>query len=95
MASTVVNNPESIHQFRGQIVEAIEKLDNQLKKTERAIEVVSESWKDDQFQQFRANFDVDKEQIRPLQKVLNNYENNILYNLEQKLLNYQGVSMRI
>lgn len=94
MASTVINNPDSIHEFRAQIGESIENLKEQLRKTESAIEAVHESWDDDQFNQFRDNFNVDKEQIKPLQDVLENYKDNILYNLEQKLWNYLDVSMR-
>lgn len=93
MASTVVNDPESINQFRAQINDAIMDLRKQFEKTESAIETVSESWQDDQFKQFRDNFEVDKEQIKPLWEVLEKYKDDILYNLEQKLQNYLGVSM--
>jgi uncharacterized protein YukE len=93
MSSTVINDPQSINQFRGQIGEAIDNLKIQLRKTESAIEEVSESWQDNQFQQFRDNFNVDKEQIKPLYEVLENYKDNILYELEKKLYNYLDVSM--
>lgn len=88
MASTVINDPESIHAYRGKINDAAEKLKNQLAKTELAIETVSESWKDNNFQEFRKNFNADKEQIKPLCDILINYDNNILSGLEQKLRTY-------
>ena len=88
MASTVINDPESIRAYRGKINDAIEKLERQLHKTEMAVEAVSESWKDNNFMQFQANFSRDKEDIKPLCSILDDYDNNILHNLEQKLRNY-------
>jgi uncharacterized protein YukE len=90
MPATVINDPESIHAYRGKIQDAIEKLKTQLSKTEIAVETVSESWKDSNFQQFRDNFNMDKEQIKPLCEVLSNYESNLLYQLEQKLRTYKS-----
>ena len=37
MASTVINDPESINAYRGKINDAVEKLNAQLQKTEIAI----------------------------------------------------------
>lgn len=88
MASTVINDPASINAYRGKINDAVEKLRTQLQKTELAIETVSESWKDNNFQEFRNNFNIDKEQIKPLCDILHNYDENILYGLEQKLKTY-------
>ena len=88
MAATVINNPDSIHDYRDKIGETIEELKQQLVKTESAIETVSESWRDENFQQFQNNFNEDKEKIRPLCEVLLNYKDNLLYQLEQKLRVY-------
>lgn len=85
MGPTVINNSQSIHDYRGQIAHAIDELKLQFNKTERAIDTVSESWKDDNFREFQNNFNEDKEQILPLCDVLYNYENNLLYQLEKKL----------
>lgn len=90
MASTVINDPDSIHAYRGKINDAIEKLKVQLQKTESAVEMVSESWKDNNFKEFQNNFNVDKEQIKPLCNVLSKYEGEILYQLENKLRTYIG-----
>lgn len=95
MPSTVINDPESINAYRGKIQDAIGKLRDQLAKTEIAIETVSDSWKDNNFQQFRENFNVDKEQIKPLCDVLSRYESDILYQLEQKLRTYIGGPMHL
>lgn len=85
MGATVINNSNSIHDYRGQIAHVVDELQVQFRKTERAIEVVSESWKDDNFREFQDHFNEDKEQILPLCDVLSNYESNLLYQLEQKL----------
>lgn len=90
MTSTVINNSASIHDYRGQIAHAIDKLKLNLKKTERAIETVGESWKDDNFREFEDNFNQDKEQIIPLCDVLDNYQSNLLYQLEKKLEKLEG-----
>ena len=90
MAITVDNDPEAIRAYRAKISNAIEQLKVQLQKTEQAVQTVSESWKDNNFMEFQTNFNVDKEQIKPLCSVLENYESNILYQLEQKLRTYIG-----
>lgn len=90
MAITVDNDPEAINAYRTKIQDAIEQLKVQLQKTEQAVQTVSESWKDNNFMEFQTNFNVDKEQIKPLCSVLENYESNILYQLEQKLRTYLG-----
>lgn len=95
MALTVSNSSEAIHDYRGKIAHAIDELKVQLTKTERAIETVSEDWKDDNFKQFQSNFNEDKEKIKPLCDVLYNYENNLLYQLEQKLKVYEDSDMHL
>lgn len=87
---TVDNDPEEIKTYRGKIQDSIEQLRIQLTKTEAAVQMVSESWKDNNFMEFQTNFNVDKEQIKPLIQVLKNYEDNILFQLEQKLRTYLG-----
>lgn len=95
MTSTVINNSASIHEYRGQIAHAIDELRLNLKKTEQAIETVGESWKDDNFREFQDNFNQDKEQIIPLCNVLDNYQSNLLYQLEKKLERLEGRRFKI
>lgn len=95
MTSTVINNSASIHEYRGQIAHAIDELKLNLKKTEQAIETVGETWKDDNFREFQDNFNQDKEQIIPLCNVLDNYQSNLLYQLEKKLERLEGRRFKI
>lgn len=95
MASSVIIDLESLHAYRGKINDAIGKLEKQLAKTEMAVETVSASWKDNNFMQFQQNFNADKEPIRHLCNVLRTYENDILYQLEQKLQTYISTPMHL
>lgn len=95
MTSTVINNSSSIHDYRGQIAHAIDELKLNFRKTEQAIETVAESWKDDNFREFQDNFNEDKEKILPLCDVLDNYQSNLLYQLEKKLERLEGRSFRL
>lgn len=95
MASTVINDWESIHSYRSQIAERASQLKELIRKTEGSIQTVSESWKDNQFQQFQNNFNNDMAQIKPLCDVLSNYEGNLLYQLENKLRTYTDYSMHL
>lgn len=95
MIPTVINNSTSIHEYRGQIAHAIDELQLNLKRTEQAIETVGETWKDDNFKEFQDNFNQDKEQIKPLCDVLDNYQSNLLYQLEQKLKKLEERTFRI
>lgn len=85
MGATVINNSHSIHDYRGQIAHVVDELKVQFRKTERAIETVGESWKDENFREFQDNFNEDKEQILPLCDILDNYQCNLLYQLEKRL----------
>lgn len=85
MASNVINDSTSVHEYRGKIQHVTDELKLQIGKTERAIEAANEEWKDGNFTEFQQNFAEDKEKIKPLCDVLYNYENTLLYQLEEKL----------
>ena len=60
------------------------------------METVHEAgWKDENFKEFQENFNRDKEQILPLCDVLYNYENNLLYQLEQRLKKLEGRKFKL
>lgn len=90
MPMTIINSSAAIHDYRGKITNAITQLKDQIKKTDIAIETVSENWKDGIFKQFQGNFYDDKEKIIPLCDSLTNYTDNLLYALEMKLKDYEG-----
>jgi uncharacterized protein YukE len=95
MASTVINNPESIRDYRVKIEKVVERLKEQLAGTETAIERVSQDWKDEVFQNFRKEFNADKEKIKPLCDILTKYDTEVLDNLQKKLLAYLDSSTHL
>lgn len=88
MGVSVINSPETIHAFRMAIAKIIDGLNEQLAKTEHSIEQVSAGWNDGKFEKFKENFSEDQELIVQLGEILENYDNIILQDLEQKLIAY-------
>lgn len=86
--ASVINDYEAIRKFRRDLLEAVEGLNEQLHKTEAAIDEVASVWKDSQFQKYHKNFSEDKERIAPLCNRLEQYESEVLYPLEVKIENY-------
>ena len=91
----VINDPQVLQDYRNKIRQRIQDLGEQLRSTENAIQTVGETWQDQNFQQFRDNFNVDKEKIKPLQEILTEYDEVILNNLQTKLEEYVGLNMTL
>lgn len=84
----IINDVDSLKKFRGELLDAVDDLKAQLKKTEGAIEDVAKTWKDSQFMKFHERFEQDKEKITPLCKAIGEFESEVLYPLEQVLRKY-------
>lgn len=95
MAASVVNSSEGIHEYRNKIASAIQDLESQLQKTQSAIETVGQTWKDGNFKEFQQNFETEQQMINSLLKVLRTYYEEVLYQLECKLKEYEGTRMSI
>lgn len=91
---TVNNDPEEIRKYWGKIEDTIGDLQEQLKNTDNAIGIVNDGWKDDNFEQFKNNFNQDKEMIIPLCKALGQYVN-LLQQLERKLRDYGDLDLHL
>ena len=85
MSSNINVSSKAIQDYRGEIANTVDELKVQLTKTERAIDEAGETWKDDNFREFQQYFSEDKEKIKPLCDVLIRYEEDILYQFEQKV----------
>lgn len=93
MTTGIINNPAMIREYRGDISQRIEELINHEKETAGAIDTVSEGWKDVQFQQFQQNFSEDARKIGDLIKVLEQYRDEILGPLQQRMEGYLDESL--
>lgn len=82
-----INDVEALKDFRNKMLDTVEDLMKQLRRTDSAIENVARTWKDSQFEQFRDNFNKDKEKIKPLSDDIKEFEDNVYY-LEKILRDY-------
>lgn len=86
--ASVINDYESVKKFRDELLDTVDGLNAQLRKTEQSMDDVAAVWKDIQFQKYHKEFSEDKEQIPPLCTRLEIYENDVLHPLEEKLRRY-------
>lgn len=84
----IINDWEAMRKFRGDLRDAVEELQEQLKKTESAMEEVAKSWKDQQFLKYEEEFSKDKEEIPPLCKKITDFEEDPLQKLEEIIRKY-------
>ena len=76
---TILLSADALQRFRDDILDRVEYLRYQLKKTEAAMDAVAEGWKDDQFRKYNEEFSKDKEEIESLCKTLEEYDEGVLY----------------
>ncbi len=88
MSNGIINDVDSLKKFRNELLDTVDDLQKQLKKTERAIEDVAKTWKDSQFVKFYEGFEEDKEKINPLCKAIEEFEGDALLPLENTLRKY-------
>ena len=87
----VINDYETLHKFRNELLNTVDNLREQLKKTEKAMEDVAAVWKDMQFLKYEKEFNKDKEMIEPLCKDIEEFESDVLYPLEKILEKYTNL----
>lgn len=87
----MVTGADALQRFRDDILERVDDLRDQLRKTEAAMDAVAEEWKDDQFRKYNEEFSKDKEEIEPLCKTLEEYENDVLYPLWKVVREYEDL----
>ena len=84
----IINDVDSLRKFRNELLNTVEDLQKQLKRTEGAVEDVAKSWGDTQFVKFKDGFNEDKELINPLCKIIEEFEGDVLHPLENILREY-------
>lgn len=87
----VINDYESLHKFRNELLDTVDNLRDQLKKTEQAMSNVATVWKDAQFMKYENEFSKDKDKIEPLCKDIEEFESDVLYPLEKILEKYSNL----
>jgi hypothetical protein len=86
--SEIINDVDSLREFRQRLLDTGEDLKKQLEKTESAIEDVAKTWGDSKFLEFKKKFDEDREKIDPLSKKIKAFEDEALRPLEEMLRDY-------
>lgn len=81
---------DSIVDFRRNLDTAIQNLNDSIKGTEGAVEEVSEVWKDKIFTDFQNKFGEDKELLVFLNKELEEFNEVVLYRIEENVKQYLG-----
>ena len=89
--ASVITNSTSLKKFRNELLDTVEDLREQLKATENAIDEVSQEWKDPQFKKYQDEFSKDKEQIEPLCKKIEEYEDDVLRGLYDIVYEYENL----
>lgn len=87
--ASVITNSTSLKKFRNELLDTVEDLREQLRATENAIDEVSQEWKDPQFKKYHDEFSKDKEQIEPLCKKIEEYEDDVLRGLYDIVYEYE------
>lgn len=89
--ASVITNSTSLKKFRNELLDTVEDLREQLRATENAIDEVSQEWKDPQFKKYHDEFCKDKEQIEPLCKKIEEYEDDVLRGLYDIVYEYENL----
>lgn len=89
--SAMINDPEAIQKFRNQLLELVEELQQQLRRTDAAMEEVAQVWKDEQFQKYYREFTKDRDIFPPLCKDIEEFESGPLYQLQSILETYRDL----
>ena len=82
--SRMITDPEAIQKFRYQILDLVEELQAQAKKTDQAIDDVANSWKDEEFKKYKREFTEDRKMFEPLCKNIEEFESGPLNELQRK-----------
>ena len=89
--SAMINDPEAIQKFRHQLLDLVEDLQQQLRRTDNAMEEVARVWKDEQFQKYYREFIKDRDIFTPLCKDIEAFEEGPLQEIQIKLEKYRDL----
>lgn len=90
--SDMITDPVAIQKFRDQLLDLVDELKAQAKRTDDAIDEVANTWKDMEFKKYKKEFDQDRELFEPLCNDIDEFESGPLYELQKKAEIYIGQS---
>ena len=77
--------------FRRRLMERIDHLSAQENATKKALDIISQTWEDDNFRKFESEFSQDVERINALVEDLIWFDNPILENFQRILEEYLSI----
>lgn len=89
--ATMISSSSAVRRLRNDLLDTVDGLKEQLKKTEAAMEEVAQDWKDSdpQFRKYNEEFTKDKELIPPLCNDIDAFEDEVLRHLYEILKRYE------
>lgn len=87
--ATMITSSEAIRRLRDDLLDTVDGLREQLKKTESAMDEVAQEWKDVQFRKYNEEFTKDKELIPPLCDDIEAFEDEVLRRLYEIAKRYE------
>lgn len=87
--ASMITSSEAIRRLRDDLLDTVDGLREQLKKTESAMDEVAQEWKDTQFRKYNEEFSKDKELIPPLCNDIEAFEDEVLRRLYEIAKRYE------
>lgn len=84
----MVVDADELYSFRCRLSELSEKLMEQLRRTDAAMEAVAKEWQDEQFRKYRDEFAEDRDMIHPLSDQINQFQEGPLQQFENIVREY-------
>lgn len=84
----IITDLDSIKDLRRKLTEVLEELRDQYEETEKAIETVSETWRDQQFLDFKNQFSEDQKKLKPLCEKIEEYDSEVLEKVQRCIEDY-------
>lgn len=89
--ASMIGSSEAVKKLQYDLRDTVKGLNEQLKKTENAMEEVAKDWKDMQFRKYNEEFTKDKELIPPLCSDIEEFESDVLQKLYDILYEYENM----
>lgn len=89
--ASMIGNSQAVKKLQNDLLDTVDGLKEQLKKTENAMEEVAKDWKDMQFRKYNEEFTKDKELIPPLCNDIEEFESDVLQKLYEILYEYENM----